>query len=71
MPSVNDNIEIHLLALAITLVLNKYVKLHKTNWKDSCRKLDRIAVYRAIEEIVNLFQTDDWREMLEKGLHYG
>ena len=43
-PSVEDNIEIHLLALAITLILNNHVPLIKIYSENYCRKLDRYAV---------------------------
>ena len=62
----DDNIEIHILALAITLVLKKHVKLHNMNLEDSRRNLDRAVAGKSIEKIINLFQMDDWREVLGK-----
>ena len=43
-PSIEDNIKIHLLALAITLILNKHVQLIKIHSGNYHRKLDRYAV---------------------------
>ena len=48
-PSIEDNIEIHLLASAITLNLNKHVPLIKIHPGNYRRKFDRYAVRPAIE----------------------
>ena len=70
-PSVEDKIEIHLLASAITLILNKHAPLITINLENCRRKLDSYTLRLAIGYIVSLFATEDWREVLVKGLHYG